>query len=652
MSKRIVAFALFLLSAVLFALPANSAQRNVMLVLDASNSMWGQIDGKNKIVIARDVVRDVLGDIPADVKLGVMAYGHRSEGDCGDIETVIPVGKVDGKRYMSVIDAIKPKGKTPLTEAVRRAAEELKYTDVPSTVILVSDGIETCNADPCALASELESSGVEFTVHVVGFDVSEEEAKSFSCLAERTGGRFFQARNAGELTDALDTAVQEVAAAEPEPEPEAAPPAEEPKQTGPNLKLSAVPAEGAEVMTSGPFWVIYEPTADANGKRKELKRSGHPVATIDMPPGKYWVEVSYKQAKQAREVEVPENGVADEVFVLGAGRLTAAALPSEGADPLDEAFWILYEKDKDLNGKRKEVARSGKARGEFFVPAGNYWLEGEFKNAKAGKDVSITAGKLTEETLVLGVGILVVSAAATEGGENLDDTFYIVYEAAKDLSGKRKEVSRSGRDVAEFGLPAGNYLVVAQSGEAEASTEVEVVANERVERQIVLELGALRVSTKVAGLSGAIPDTAYRYEIETASKDLSGKRKELTATAKPEPVFRLRAGKYVVVARLGSQNVVSETEVEVPAGQLTDVTVEQQAGFVKIAVDGAVSGSLRWSIRDASGKEITASSRPELNFVLAPGDYEAQLKVGDKTARRTFSVASGGTVDVTVAPPQ
>jgi len=658
MSKRIAATALFIASIFMLSLSAGlstagAQQRDVMLVLDASNSMWGQIDGKNKIVIARDVVRDVLGDIPEDMRLGVLAYGHRSEGDCNDIETVIPVGSVDQGRYMSVIDAIKPKGKTPLTEAVKRAAEELRYADVPATVILVSDGIETCNADPCALASALASSGVDFKVHVVGFDVTAEEAASFSCLAERTGGQFFQAGNAGELTNALDTAVQEVAAAEPvpEPEPEPAPPAEEPAHSGPNVRLSAVPAEGMEVMTAGPYWIVSEPEADANGKRKEVKRKGSAIAELELPPGKYWVDVTYKKAHAGREIEVPEDGIADEVFVLGAGRLTAVALPSEGADPLDEAYWILYSAEKDLNGKRKEIARDGSAEADFFVPAGNYWLEGQYKSTKAGIDVTVEAGKLTEEVLVLGAGLLVVTAAATEGGDPLDRTMFIVYEATADLSGKRKEVARSARQISEFGLPAGNYLVVAKSGEAEASTEVEIAANQRTERSIVMELGALKLATAVPGLSGAVPRVQHRYEISSATMDLSGKRKAIVASAKTEPVFRLPAGDYHLVARLGSQNVVTESDVSVPAGQMSEVTVDQQAGFVTFSVDGTPEGRMRWEIYDSAGTKVGASVKAELSYVLAPGDYEARLIVEDKTATGSFSVVSGETKTVRVAPP-
>jgi hypothetical protein len=59
------------------------------LILDASGSMWGQIDGVNKIVIAREVIADLLRDFPEDQALGLTVYGHRERGNCADIETLV-----------------------------------------------------------------------------------------------------------------------------------------------------------------------------------------------------------------------------------------------------------------------------------------------------------------------------------------------------------------------------------------------------------------------------------------------------------------------------------------------------------------------------------------------------------------------------------
>ena len=187
----------------------------MVLVLDGSGSMWGQIDGKAKIEIAKEVTAELIDQIPADFQTGLTVYGHRRKGDCKDIEMVIPVGPHDGAAMKAKVQGISPKGKTPLSEAVKQAAQALRYTEERATVILVSDGLETCDIDPCALAAELAMSGVDFTVHVIGFDISKEDQGRLRCLADKTGGLFLAASNAGSLRDALFQTVEEVKAPPP-----------------------------------------------------------------------------------------------------------------------------------------------------------------------------------------------------------------------------------------------------------------------------------------------------------------------------------------------------------------------------------------------------------------------------------------------------
>ena len=189
-----------------FPVTAHAADDTVAVVLDFSNSMWGQVDEVAKIKIARDVFADMLRDWDPSRQLGVVAYGHRSKDDCADIEVIQPVGPVDAAALTAQIGELKPTGKTPLTEAVRQAAELLRYRDVPATVVLLSDGIETCNADPCAVAQELERSGIKFTAHVIGFDVGEDEQAQLMCIADATGGSYYTAADATGLAEALTAA--------------------------------------------------------------------------------------------------------------------------------------------------------------------------------------------------------------------------------------------------------------------------------------------------------------------------------------------------------------------------------------------------------------------------------------------------------------
>jgi hypothetical protein len=213
-----------LLATATVAHAANAAQQpGTLIVMDGSGSMWGQIDGRPKLEIARETVANVLGTLPADQALGLIAYGHRSKGDCADIELIVPPAPGTATQVLQAVNSMRFLGKTPLSEAVRQAALALRHTEEAATVVLVTDGLETCAADPCALATELEASGVDFTAHVIGFGLTREEGAQVSCLAENTGGRYLQANDGASLAAALSAVVSEPAQAAAPAEPEALP---------------------------------------------------------------------------------------------------------------------------------------------------------------------------------------------------------------------------------------------------------------------------------------------------------------------------------------------------------------------------------------------------------------------------------------------
>lgn len=230
---------------------AQSVERTV-LVLDASGSMWGQIGGEAKITIAQRVIGQIVSDLPEDAALGLYGYGHREKGSCTDIERLVAPEPGSKARVIDAVNALRPNGKTPLTDSVIAAAEELKYQEDKATVVLVSDGRETCERDPCAMARALEEAGVDFTVHVIGFDVAEEEdIRQLSCIAEETGGQFLSASDAGGLVEAMQTVV--VAPPPPPPVPQVVPAQVE---VGPSIVFDF---EGEDL---GPEWTVIRPDLD------------------------------------------------------------------------------------------------------------------------------------------------------------------------------------------------------------------------------------------------------------------------------------------------------------------------------------------------------------------------------------------------------
>lgn len=186
----------------------------VMVVMDSSGSMWGQIDGRSKRDIAREAVRAMVDGNPDLGSAGLIAYGHRRKGDCKDIELMRSPGA--SVPLADAVDKLVPVGKTPLTAAVETAAKALVIEENRATVILVTDGIETCDADPCAAGLSLEERGIDFTTHVIGFGLSADEGRQVACLAEETGGRYIEASNAGELSEALKSVAEAVESGPPE----------------------------------------------------------------------------------------------------------------------------------------------------------------------------------------------------------------------------------------------------------------------------------------------------------------------------------------------------------------------------------------------------------------------------------------------------
>lgn len=257
-------------AALVLGTPARAAE-DAILVLDASGSMWGRLEGEEKIVVARRVINELLGDLPANRRLGLVAYGHNRKGDCGDIEELAAVGTARAE-ISAAMAKLNPKGKTPLSASVKFAAEKLRYTENKATVILVSDGEETCDVDPCALGADLEQLGVDFTTHVIGFDIGQEQHRAqLQCLAENTGGRYLSASNAAELASALEETVVKA------PEPV--------RTTG--VVLRATELSGGPLIESGLEWTVQQ----AGGGAVLFEAADAGVVEAELPPGVYDVFV-------------------------------------------------------------------------------------------------------------------------------------------------------------------------------------------------------------------------------------------------------------------------------------------------------------------------------------------------------------------------
>ncbi|MDH4220636.1 MAG: VWA domain-containing protein, partial [Candidatus Aminicenantes bacterium] len=188
------------------------AATNVEVILDASNSMWGQIQGVAKIAIAKDVLEQIINGLPDGMNVGLRLYGHRyglnDRRACQDTELNVPIGPIDKAVLIDIIKKIQPKGKTPLVYSVLQAGDDFKNIQNGS-IILITDGIESCDGDINAIAPALKESGIELKLHIVGFDIKEAEARAeLEAIAKSTEGTYLDAKDSQELLSSLEQTLQ------------------------------------------------------------------------------------------------------------------------------------------------------------------------------------------------------------------------------------------------------------------------------------------------------------------------------------------------------------------------------------------------------------------------------------------------------------
>lgn len=181
--------------------------RNIVIILDSSGSMAARLGGESKIDAAQHVVRDLVGNMPSDMNVGLLVYGAespRERRDCADIQLLQPVAPVNPVAFAAALSRAHPRGMTPIGASLQQAADALKGHPGASTIVLVSDGGETCGADPCAIAQDIRTRlGIDVRIHVVGFDVETRDRSRLECVAQGGGGSYYPAATSDELEKAL-----------------------------------------------------------------------------------------------------------------------------------------------------------------------------------------------------------------------------------------------------------------------------------------------------------------------------------------------------------------------------------------------------------------------------------------------------------------
>jgi Ca-activated chloride channel family protein len=192
----------------------NPCTEDAMIVFDASGSMAGNVNQGIATTIPRiDEVRGALATMLPTVtrarRVGLITYGPGPYQQCNVDLKLKPTDNA-AERIMQEVNALSPAGKTPLTAAVRNAAEVLDYRNKPGVVVVLTDGEETCGGSPCDLGKELHASAANLIVHIIAYRMKdfswtgEQSILDAKCLAEKNGGLYISTESKQELIEALE----------------------------------------------------------------------------------------------------------------------------------------------------------------------------------------------------------------------------------------------------------------------------------------------------------------------------------------------------------------------------------------------------------------------------------------------------------------
>ncbi len=191
---------------------------NIEIVLDASYTMNERTDsGKKKLDVAKEAIARFLDRLDGECNVALRAYGHmalRILKDCTDSELLVPFAPVSRNKdeIDRMLKSVCARGVTPLSVVLSDASEDFfGRGDDRNAIILIGDGAESCQGDPCGIAAELSANDRSVIVMTIGFRPGDLAAEQLWCVAEATGGRYYGAQNETELEDALKRTIMEFA---------------------------------------------------------------------------------------------------------------------------------------------------------------------------------------------------------------------------------------------------------------------------------------------------------------------------------------------------------------------------------------------------------------------------------------------------------
>ncbi|MGB0805355.1 MAG: vWA domain-containing protein [Salibacteraceae bacterium] len=183
----------------------------ILFIYDGSNSMNGQWEGQSKHTTAKNLLNTALDSLNGveNLQVALRVYGHSKSyltgQECNDTKLEVPFSNNNFGAIKSKLKEIKPKGTTPIALSLERSGDDFPYCqDCRNIIILITDGIEECDGDPCAVSLALQKNGIILKPFVIGLGLKDDFKKQFKCV-----GNYFDVSSPKVFGNVLDIVISQ-----------------------------------------------------------------------------------------------------------------------------------------------------------------------------------------------------------------------------------------------------------------------------------------------------------------------------------------------------------------------------------------------------------------------------------------------------------
>jgi Ca-activated chloride channel homolog len=177
----------------------------ILFLLDASGSMLAPWENDIRMNVAKKLLADLVDSLKANtnLELALRVYGHQFPNrqlNCTDSKLEVPFRSGNHDQIKKKLFAIEPKGTTPIAYSLEQAAGDFpQTTEFRNIVIIITDGLESCNGDPCQVSKALQEKNIFLKPFIIGLGATEGWEKQFECV-----GKYFDANNVNEFREVLN----------------------------------------------------------------------------------------------------------------------------------------------------------------------------------------------------------------------------------------------------------------------------------------------------------------------------------------------------------------------------------------------------------------------------------------------------------------